>query len=165
MIYCHSPFTIIPEDVSCHIDLEVGAFTSIASGLTIISGQHPPVENPEVVSSFPFKEWGLGDYPACKMGGLVTIRNDVWIGQNVSIMEGVYIGSGSIIGACSVVTRDISHYEIYTGHEKVPRYRFDPPIIKKLLDIAWWDWPIEKVREAIPHMAHINDFLDWCENG
>lgn len=164
--YLRGVYTIVPDDIDCHIDLEFGAYTSIASGLTIVSGQHPPVENPNVVSTFPFKEHGFGDqYPASKMDGKVVVGSDVWIGQNVTILEGVKIGHGSIIGAGSVVTKDVNHYSVVAGNPaEIIRYRFDAVTLSKLLADPWWDWPVEKVGRAFPHMHNIRGFLIWMEN-
>lgn len=159
--YPHGPYTIVPDDIDCNIDLEFGAYTSIASGLTIVSGQHPPVKNPEVVSTFPFNEWGLSDeYPISKMGGKVWIGSDVWIGQNVTIMDGVSVGSGSIVGAESVVTQPVYPYSIVAGNPaEVKKYRFDGDTREALMRIAWWDWPEEKIRRYVKYMYDVKIFL------
>jgi acetyltransferase-like isoleucine patch superfamily enzyme len=155
--------TIIPDDIDCHIDLEIGSYTSIASGLTIVSGQHPPVNNPNVVSTFPFREHGFCDqYPASKMDGKVIIGSDVWIGQNVTLLEGVEIGHGSIVGAGSIVTRNVAPYRKVAGNPaRVIGWRFPDFIVQELLDIAWWHWPEKNIRLAVPHMSDIYGFLVW----
>ena len=78
----------------------------------------------------------------------VVIGNDVWIGDSAYIKAGVQIGSGAIIGAHAVVTKDVAPYAIVAGipaHEL--RKRFDDGIIKKLLEIKWWDWPESKLKD------------------
>lgn len=68
------------------------------------------------------------------------IGNDVWIGSNAIIMQGVSIGDGAVIGASAVVTHSVRPYEIVAGiPAKTLRYRFDEKIIKNLLEISWWD--------------------------
>jgi acetyltransferase-like isoleucine patch superfamily enzyme len=155
-------FTVVPDDVNTFVPVEIGSFTSIASGLTIVSGQHPCVEFPLVVSTFPFYEWNVDDnYPPSKMGGKVTIGSDVWIGQDVTILEGVEVGHGAIVGAGSVVTKNVLEYEIVAGNPaEVKSSRFDFPKIAELIDIAWWDWDMQKIIEAVPYMTNIDRFIE-----
>lgn len=80
--------------------------------------------------------------------GDTVVGNDVWIGREATIMPGVTIGDGAVIGACSVVTKNIAPYEIVAGNPaRLRRTRFSPDDIKRLLRARWWDWPIEKVTE------------------
>lgn len=54
----------------------------------------------------------------------VIIGDDVWIGGNVTILPGVTVGSHSIIGACSVVTKDVPEYAIVAGNPaQVKKFR------------------------------------------
>lgn len=148
--------------ISCFDDvlLTIGKYCSIASGLKIISGQHPIVEHPNAVSQYPFADHGWGDYWNSKMDGFVIIGNDVWICEDVTILEGITIGSGSVIASKSVVTRNIGPYTIYAGNPaRLRKFRFAPPQVDMLMNIRWWDWPTEKVREAIPSMKNIDTFL------
>lgn len=82
--------------------------------------------------------------------GDIVIGNDVWIGYDAVIMAGVTIGDGAIVGARAVVTRDVEPYSIVGG---VPareiRKRFAPDVISRLLELQWWDWPVDKIRRSI----------------
>lgn len=79
-------------------------------------------------------------HPTCK--GNIIIENDVWIGAKSSIMSGVKISNGAVVGATSTVTKDVPPYAIVAGNPaRIVKYRFSKEIIDKLLDIAWWDWP------------------------
>ena len=152
--------TIVPEDIHCFIDLAIGNFTSIASGLRIISGQHPPIEHPQCVSTFPFAEHGWGDYPPSRMDGKVTVGSDVWIGQDVAILDGVTVGHGASVGACSVVTRDVPPYSVVAGNPaRVIRTRFPGSVVAALLRVAWWDWTDDEIRAALPWMSDVGRFL------
>ena len=83
----------------------------------------------------------------------MCIRDSVWIGHGAVVMPGVTIGDGAVIGANAVVTRDVSAYEIVAGvPAKRIRMRFEPEIAKRLQALAWWDWPAEKLAEAVPDM-------------
>lgn len=78
--------------------------------------------------------------------GQILIKNDVWIGSNVTIMAGVTIGNGAIIAANSHVVKDVEPYTIVGGNPaKFIKYRFDKDIIDKLLTIRWWNWSNEEL--------------------
>ncbi len=138
-----------------HVD--IGSYCSIGRDLRIISGNHDMNE----FSTYPF--WAFNKKtPFIKFHSvgaaeaeLVTeskhtmIGNDVWIGSFVSIIGGVTVGTGAVIGANSVVTKDVPPYAIVAGcPAKVIRYRFGEEKIKKLLNSEWWDYDAETlVRE------------------
>lgn len=74
------------------------------------------------------------------------IGNGVRIGQNVTVLPGVHIGDGAIIGAGSVVAKDIPPYTIAAGNPcRIIRKRFDDELIEYLLALKWWDWDAEKI--------------------
>ena len=132
-----------PDKIVCYegVKLTFGKFCSIASGLKIVSGQHPIIGHPELVSQYPFKEQFNWHYPASQMEGEVTVGNDVWIGEDVTILEGVKIGDGAIIGACSVVAKDVDPYTTVVGNPaRMVKARTNP-------GIAWWNWTLDKIRE------------------
>jgi tetrahydrodipicolinate N-succinyltransferase len=80
-----------------------------------------------------------------------VIGADVWLCPQSVVLTGVRIGHGAIIGAGSVVVKDIPDYAIAGGNPcRVIRYRFSEDEIRDLLEIRWWDWPEEKVKEAVP---------------
>jgi virginiamycin A acetyltransferase len=83
--------------------------------------------------------------------GDIVIGNDVWIGYDAVIMQGVHIGDGAIIGTRAVVTKDVLPYTIVGGMPAKPiKKRFDEKTIDKLMSIKWWNWPPEKVKENLP---------------
>jgi len=80
----------------------------------------------------------------------VRIGSDVWIGSRAIIMGGVKIGHGAAIGAGSIVTKDIPDYAIAVGvPARIIKYRFEEPIIKKLLEIEWWNMPVQLLKGNI----------------
>jgi virginiamycin A acetyltransferase len=67
------------------------------------------------------------------------------------ILPGADIGHGAIIGAGAVVRGSVPPYGIVTGNPgAVVKKRFDEATIAELLEIAWWDWPKDKIERAIP---------------
>lgn len=94
-------------------------------------------------------------HPSCK--GDIIVENDVWIGATSTIMSGVKISNGAVVGGGSVVTKDVPPYAIVAGNPaKVVKYRFTDEQIKKLLKISWWDWEEQKIRE--------NGMTLWSDN-
>ena len=83
--------------------------------------------------------------------------SDVWIGADALILSGVRIGHGAIIGARALVTRDIPPYAIAGGvPARILGWRFEQPVIDKLLKIAWWEWPDEQIRDSISLLSSGN---------
>ena len=78
------------------------------------------------------------------------IGNDVWIGYEAVIMSGVTIGDGAIIGARAVVAKHVPPYTIVGGIPAKPiRKRFSDEVVSSLLEIKWWEWSDERIRENI----------------
>lgn len=134
--------------------LIIGAFCSIAAGVKIFLGGEHRVD---WTTTFPFPElWRnsagfIPGHPLTK--GDVMIGNDVWIGTEALIMSGVRIGDGAVIGARSVITKDVPPYAIVAGNPaRLIRYRFDQATIDKLVRLAWWDWKDERISELLPIM-------------
>jgi len=131
--------------------LEIGKFCAIAHGATFVlnGGNHFAGR----LSTYPFSIFGDGfgapdPGPWPNKGG-ITIGHDVWIGWDAVILPGVTIGHGAIIGAKSVVASDVPPYAIVGGNPaKVVKHRLPEADIPKMLDLAWWDWPVETIAEA-----------------
>jgi acetyltransferase-like isoleucine patch superfamily enzyme len=130
--------------------LKIGSFCSFAVGVTILLGGEHSIN---WVSTYPF---GLlysnrVENKASNKKADVTVGNDVWIGTNAFILSGVEIGDGAVVGACSVVTKDVEPYSIVAGNPaRLIRKRFDEETIKQLLKIKWWDWDTKRVKENLP---------------
>lgn len=147
-----------------HAKVIVGKYTSIAEGFRITIASHPSLTH-NTVSSFPFREKrGLKDYPTCTVGGKITIGNDVWIGCNVHLIGEINIGDGAIIGASSVVAKDVEPYSIVVGNPvKIIRYRFNDLQIKALLKIKWWNWDFATIKKRIKDFKNIGEFIEKYE--
>jgi acetyltransferase-like isoleucine patch superfamily enzyme len=83
----------------------------------------------------------------------IHIGHDVWIGRSASILSGVTIGHGAVIGAGCAVTKDIPPYAVAVGNPcKIIKYRFEDARIAQLLEMAWWNWPEASLKEGIEHL-------------
>ena len=142
--------------------LIIGKFCSIACGAKFIFNCANHALKSLSTYTFPlfFEEWGLLKSEvtsAWDNKGDIVIGNDVWIGYDAVIMAGVRIGDGAIIGTRAVVTKDVEPYSIVGGvPAKEIRKRFPPEVIKKLMEIQWWNWPLEKIKDAIRNIQSGN---------
>lgn len=135
------------------VGLKIGKFCSIADdSVFMLGGEH----HLDLVSTYPFNNFFEFAYGRCEVchprrkAEAITIGNDVWIGQEAMILAGVTIGNGAVVAARSVVTRDVGPYEVVAGSPaRTIKYRVPLGFIDDLLQIAWWDWPIEQIADAI----------------
>ncbi|ALM51214.1 hypothetical protein [Halomonas huangheensis] len=137
----------------------IGKFTSIAASVRINPSNHPWWR--PTLHHFTYRpgKFGFGEHDQAideevfrwREQDRVMIGHDVWIGHGAIILPGNTIGNGAIVGAGSVVTRDVPAYHIVVGNPaRVLRPRFeDPALVERLERIAWWDWPEQRVREAL----------------
>lgn len=138
-----------------HDHLVIGKFCSIACGARFLftSANHTMKSLSSYTFPIFFEEWGLDKKnvtDAWDNKGDIVIENDVWIGYEAVILSGVTIGDGAIIGARAVVTKDVPPYTIVGGvPAKTIRKRFDEDSIAQLLEMRWWDWPQEKIKQNI----------------
>ncbi|MGF6876853.1 hypothetical protein OKW35_006332 [Paraburkholderia sp. MM5477-R1] len=87
---------------------------------------------------------------AFEPAGDTVVGNDVWIGSEAMIMPGVHIGHGAVIGSCAVVTKDVEPYTIIGGNPAKPiRKRFSDDEIGMLLEMNWWDWPLDEIGKSM----------------
>lgn len=146
------------------INVEIGAFCSISSNVTVGLGHHPVdwvstscafYDGRDSISKRLSKK-SFDSYPK-----KTIIENDVWIGQNVTIMDGVKISSGAIIGTGAVVTKDVGPYEIWVGcPAKRIKTRLPEDIINRLLKSEWWKLPDE---DLLKISGFIDDPLKFVE--
>lgn len=147
---------------------DIGKFCSIAANTRINALEHPLERaTTHKVSYRPneyFRYLGVDqDFRERRRQKRVTIGHDVWVGHGAVMLPGIRIGNGAVIGANAVVTRDVAAYQIVAGAPaKRIRPRFAPEISARLEALAWWDWPLERLFEAIPDMQKMG-ILNFIE--
>ena len=110
--------------------LNIGSYCSIAENVTfLLGGEH----DYHTFMTYPIMNLVDNSYIA-QTKGSIKIDNDVWIGENCTILSGVHISQGAIIGAGSIVYKDIPPYCIYTNNGIIKK-RFDDEIINSLIQI------------------------------
>lgn len=143
---------------------EIGKFCSIGPGVRSGMGIHP---SNTFVSTHPAffsiaKQAQISFVNRNYFTELrpIKIGNDVWIGANVLILDGVKIGNGAILGAGAVITKNIPDYAIAVGvPAKVVKYRFDKREIDFLLKDQWWNKDIKWIEKNYKYFHNINDYI------
>jgi len=138
--------------------LIIGKFCQIATGVKFImnGGNHAT----NGLSTYPFKIFGHAWAEAelnPPVKGDTFIGNDVWIGNSVTIMPGITIGDGAIVASCSVVTKNVAPYTVVGGNPaQVIRSRFNEDVVQRLINLQWWNWPIEKISKNLSALTNGN---------
>ncbi len=147
------------EQVTHHYEfigdkLIIGKFCQIAAGVEfVMNGANHQMNCASTFPFYIFEGWNeeapkISDLP---LKGDTVVGNDVWIGQNATILPGVHVGDGAIIGLNSVVSNNIPPYTIAVGNPaRVIRKRFDDELIDLLLKLKWWDKTINEIQRLIP---------------
>jgi len=84
----------------------------------------------------------------------------VWIGHAAVVLPGVRIGTGAVIGAAAVVTRDVEPYQVVVGVPARPvRRRFPEDVIHRILKSEWWNWDRQELEERWRDLFSVEGFL------
>jgi acetyltransferase-like isoleucine patch superfamily enzyme len=144
----------------------VGSYCSISPEVRILGGgEHVTAR----ASTFPlsarlFDPAKRNSLDAIDKGATV-IGSDVWIGYGATVLSGVTVGDGAVLGARALVSESVPPYAVVAGNPaRVVRYRFTSEVQNRLLALRWWDWDDEDIRNLEPwFMADIKSFLDEME--
>jgi len=135
----------------CDVALSVGRYCSISWSVEMMGSAHP--DGWASTSPFSYNPRPIGGFQSYlrDVGGsyvvhafdqgpqAVTIGHDVWIGASVMLKRGITIGDGAMIGARSLVTRDVPPYAVMAGSPaRLLRYRFPDAVIERFQRAAWW---------------------------
>jgi acetyltransferase-like isoleucine patch superfamily enzyme len=147
--------------------IKIGKFCSIADGVSIMKGGNHDVS---LITTYPFNLFdkqfsNIISHPITK--GDINIGNDVWIGRDSLVLSGVSIGNGAVIGARTVVSKNVPDYAIAIGNPmKIIKKRFDEHYIEFLLNLQWWDLPDYKLKKIIPFLLSndIKGLMNYFEH-
>jgi acetyltransferase-like isoleucine patch superfamily enzyme len=146
--------------------IEVGSFCSIAPEVRMLAGSEHVMTR---ATTFPLNAL-LFDPAGGNAGdaidrGTTAIGHDVWIGLGATILSGVSVGHGAVLGARALVSKWVPPYAVVAGNPaRVVRYRFDAETRRRLLSLAWWAWEDEEIRALKPlFMADVDSFLGEAE--
>lgn len=123
--------------------LILGSYCAFGQDIKVILSNHN-YNYPSIQYTFYRKNFGRLPYE--NIQGNTEIGNDVWIGDSVIILPNIKIGNGVIIGAGSIVTKDVPDYAIIAGNPaRVIKYRFTKEKIDELNTKKWWNWTNEEI--------------------
>jgi virginiamycin A acetyltransferase len=141
------------------VKLVIGKFCALAAKTRfMMTGEHKL----DAISTYPFPIFQHGwesafDIETLPIKGDIIVGNDVWFGYDSLVRGGVQIGDGAIIAARAVVVKDVPAYSIVAGNPaKVVKMRFDDKTITRLLNIAWWNWDIEKINRHLKVICNLD---------
>jgi phosphonate metabolism protein (transferase hexapeptide repeat family) len=145
----------------------IGKFCSIAAMIRINPGNHPMHRATQAHFTYRASAYFPGEsddseFFAWRRDHHCTIGHDVWLGHGAIVLPGRNIGTGSVIAAGAIVTKDVAPYTIVAGNPARPvRRRFSQAVEDGLMDLAWWDWDHEMLRQALPDFRKlpVEDFL------
>lgn len=149
----------------------VGKFCSIAAMTRINPGNHPMHRATQshltyrASAYFPGEE-DEADFFAWRRSHQVTIGHDVWIGHGAIVLPDRHIGTGAVIAAGAIVTKNVPAYAIVAGNPaRVIRQRFPDAVTERLQRLQWWDWSHTRLQRALPDFRQlpIEAFLDKHE--
>jgi virginiamycin A acetyltransferase len=144
----------------------IGKYCAIGPDVKILTAEHV-LNMPNLQVRLQQR---IGGNPVATSKGDVVIDNNVWIGDSAIILSGVTIGDGSVLGAGSIVTKNVEPFAIVAGSPaKKIRMRFNDNIIRQLLDMQWWNWTEDKMRinlkffnmdlTTLPDGANLKSFI------
>ncbi len=155
------------SESSTLVNTAVGRYCAIGPNVHIVNGRHPAKIFVSIHPAFysTAKQAGITyvqknkfsefTYVDSEKGMFVDIGNDVWIGDGASIMEGVKVADGTIVGANALIVKDTEPYGVYGGvPARLIRYRFDEEDVSFLLKLKWWDKGAEWVHK---HAEYYDD--------
>ncbi|MCG5237739.1 chloramphenicol acetyltransferase [Xanthobacter oligotrophicus] len=149
----------------------IGKFCSIAAMTRLNPGNHPTWRASQAHFTYRASAYFPGeedeaDFFQWRRDQRLTLGHDVWIGHASVVLAGRNVGTGAVVAAGAVVTKDVPAYAIVAGvPARVVKERFPADIATRLQALGWWDWSHERLRAALPDFRAlpIEGFLEKYE--
>ncbi len=145
---------------------EIGKFCSIANRVRINPGNHPQERVTQHHMTYRRRQFGLDvsddeEFFSWRRAHPCVIGHDVWIGHAAVVLPGVRVGTGAVIGAAAVVTRDVEPYQVVVGVPARPvKKRFPDEVIQRILRSEWWNWDRAELEERWRDLCSLDSFLE-----
>jgi phosphonate metabolism protein (transferase hexapeptide repeat family) len=145
----------------------IGKFCSIAAMTRINPGNHPMHRASQAhftyrASAYFPEESDEAEFFEWRRGHRVHIGHDVWIGHGAIVLPVRRVGTGAVVAASAIVTKDVPAYTIVAGNPaRMIKRRFPEAVADRLAELAWWNWEHENLRNALPDFRKlaVEDFL------
>lgn len=147
-------------------NLQIGKYCALAEDILFMMDLMHDYKYVSIGAIEEFRDMPAGTFDInryrVQRKGQILIENDVWIGHGATILGGVTIHNGGVVGAGAVVTKDVPPYAIVAGNPaKIVKYRFEEAEVRALLDIAWWDWEPDTIKRRYREMKMpVSDFIE-----
>ena len=136
------------------IPFEIGNYVSIGEEVSSFGFEHP-IDNLGTSPLFYqenrnlFKRVDINTSKKTINDKGIVIANDAWIGRRAMLKRGINIGNGAVVGAGSIVTKNVPDYAVVGGNPaKIIKYRFNENIIERLREVKWWNLPLEELSKV-----------------
>ena len=145
---------------------QIGRYCSIANRVRINPGNHPRDRVTQHHMTYRKIQFGLDsqddeEFFAWRRAHSCIIGHDVWIGHAAVILPGVRIGTGGVVGAGAIVTKDVEPYQVVAGVPARPlRFRFTDEVIARILRSNWWEWTRPQLEERWRDLCSLPAFLE-----
>ncbi len=139
----------------------IGKFANIASFSRINPGNHPTWRISLHHFTYRSSQYQMGENDAeffdWRKKHWVSIGHDTWLGQGCTVLAGRKIGTGAVVGAGAVVSRDVEPFSVVAGVPARPiKQRFSKEVQEGIMRLAWWDWSHHQLKEALPDMRSMS---------
>ena len=125
-------------------DVTIGRYCAVGHDIKIITSNH---DYKHINLQFDLQKKIGASIPHLNCEG-IEMGHNVWVGDSVIILPDVKIGNGAVVGAGSIVTKDIPPYAIAAGNPaQIIKFRFTQKTQKELEKLRWWEWPLEEMRK------------------
>lgn len=147
---------------NCHLMFTaVGKFCSIANNVRLNPSNHPTWRATQHHFTYRSSKYGFGEddgeFFAWRKSHAVTLGHDVWVGHAGVVLPGLSVGTGAVVAAGAVVTRDVAPYAIVAGIPARPvKERFPAFVRERLLRLSWWDWTHDRLAAALEDFRDLN---------